>query len=559
MRSVASGVERAGPLSLRPTWATLRSGGRTASPVPLGLVMAALLTTAVLLIPPLYLVIRAAEGWQRSWQWLLHPRTWHLLHNSLVLAGAVTVTAVALALPLAWLLARTDLRHKRLWLVLLALPLAMPSYVGTFALQAAVQPGGVAAILLESLAGRVTLPRVEGFWGAWWVLTLFTYPYVLLPVRAAWSRFDPGLEEAARSLGVGRARRFWRVVLPQLWPSVTAGALVVAMYVLSDFGAVSLVRYDTLPLAIYAQYGGSFDRARAAVLALLLLLITVVLHRVERAVQRRQAVLFRAQPGVPRPPSPVRLGRWAGPATLACALVAVAAWGLPALSLLHWLSWGLVRGTSGVDHLRAVAQAAASSVYVAALAAAVAVAAAFPLAYLTTRFPGRLARAVEEAAYLSFGLPGIVVALALVFFGVRYLGPLYQTISLLVMAHTVHFMPQALAPQSAALARLNPHLEEVARSLGERPAGVLRRVVLPLLRPGVLAGASLVFLTSIKELPSTLLLSPTGFRTLAALTWMSAAEGFFARAALPGLVLLGVSAASVAIMLRHEQERWGHR
>lgn len=535
----------------------LPPGRRTAPSVPPGLATAALLTTVLLLIPPLYLVVRAAGGLQRSWQWLLHPRIWHLLHNSLLLAAVVTVTAVALALPLAWLLARTDLPRKRLWLVLLALPLAMPSYVGTFALMAAVQPGGVVAALLEPVVGRAMIPRIEGFWGAWWVLTLFTYPYVLLPVRAAWARLDPALEEAARSLGVGRAGRFWRVTLPQLGPSVTAGALVVALYVLSDFGAVSLVRYETLPLAIYAQYGGSFDRARAALLALLLLAITVALHRLQRAVRRRQATLFRAQPGVPRPASPVRLGRWRVALALACALVALAAWGLPALSLLHWLSWWLVGGSGGGEHLKALAQAAAGSVYVAALAAAGTVVAAFPLAYLTARFPGRLARAVEEAAYVSFGLPGIVVALALVFFGVRYLGPLYQTMGLLVMAHVVHFMPQALGPQSAALARLNPHLEEVARSLGQRPAGVLRKVVLPLLRPGVIAGASLVFLTSIKELPSTLLLSPIGFRTLATLTWMSAAEGFFARAALPGLVLLGVSAASVAIMLRHEEERWG--
>ncbi|NLG68341.1 MAG: iron ABC transporter permease, partial [Firmicutes bacterium] len=489
MKGVASGMGRVGAVRLGPTWPTFRSGGRTAPSIPLGLAVAALVTTAVLLIPPLYLVVRAAGSLQRSWVWLVHPRTWHLLHTSLVLAAVVTVTAVALALPLAWLLARTDLPHKRLWLVLLALPLAMPSYVGTFALMAAVQPGGVMAIVLEPVVGQAALPRVEGFWGAWWVLTLFTYPYVLLPVRAAWARLDPALEEAARSLGVGRAERFWRVTLPQLGPSVTAGALVVALYVLSDFGAVSLVRYGTLPLAIYAQYGGSFDRARAALLALLLLSITVTLHRLQRALHRRQAALFRAQPGVPRPACPVRLGHWRVAAALACAFVALAAWGLPALSLLHWLSWGLVAGPAKVENLKALAQAAAGSVYVAALAAAATVAAAFPLAYLTARFPGRLGRAVEEAAYASFGLPGIVVALALVFFGVRYLGPLYQTIGLLVMAHVVHFMPQALAPQASALARLNPHLEEVACSLGERPAGVLRRVVLPLLRPGVMAGA----------------------------------------------------------------------
>ena len=556
MRDAASGLSR-GPALRWPAGLSQALGrGRTlAPPLPRGMGLAAGLIVAVLLLPPAYLVVRAAEGLQRSWPWLLHPRTWHLLQNSLLLALAVSLAAVALGLPLAWLLARTDLRGRWLWLVLLALPLAMPSYVGSFALMAATQPGGALAWLLEGLWGPGRLPRLEGFWGAWWALTLFTFPYVLLPVRAAWLRIDAALEEAARSLGAGRAARFWRVVFPQLWPSASVGALVVALYVLSDFGAVSLLRYDTLTLAIYVQYAGSFDRSRAALLALLLVGITVALHRLQLAAQRHQARLFRAQPGAPRPAPAVRLGRWQLPAAVACALVAGAAWGLPALSLVHWWWWGAVQGQGG-ENLRVLGQAVAGSVYLASLAAVLTVVAAFPLAYVTTRHPGPLARWVQEAAYASLGLPGIVLALALVFFGANYLGPLYQTLSLVVLAHMIHFMPQALGPEAAALARLNPHLEEVARSLGHSPASVLRRVVLPLLRPGVLAAASLVFLTSIKELPSTLLLSPTGFRTLATLTWMSAAEGFFARAALPGLVLLAVSAVSVGVMLRHERERW---
>ena len=332
---------------------------------------------------------------------------------------------------------------------------------------------------------------------------------------------------------------------------MTAGALVVALYVLSDFGAVSLVRFETLTLAIYAQYAAAFDRARAALLAGMLLVLTVALHRLEQAMHRRAAVWFRTQPGSVRPAPVVRLGRWRWPAVGACVALAAASWGLPALSLVHWL----VQAGPGQEAIGVVAAAAGGSVAVAALASVTASAAALPLAYLTVRYPGPLARWVQEAAYLSFGLPGLAVALALVFFAARYATPLYQTLGLLVLAHALHFLPQALGAQRSAVARLNPHLEEVARSLGCGPLGVVRRVVWPLLRPGVMTGASLVFLTSMKELPSTLLLAPVGWRTLAAQTWMHATEGFFGKAALPGLVLLFTSALSVALMLRYEERQ----
>ncbi len=532
-------------------------------PIPPAIAAAALAVTAALLIPPGYLLVRAASAVDRLGAWIWHPRIGQLLQASVLLAGAVTVAAVGLALPLAWLLARTDLPGRSLWRVLLALPLAIPSYVGAFALIAAVHPDGVVAALLYPLFGKVTLPRFEGFAGAWVSLTFFTYPFVLLPVQAAWSRLDPALEEAARSLGLGPAAVFRRVTFPLLRPAIASGALLVALYVVSDFGAVSLMRYETLTLAIYLQYGAAFDRSRAAVLALLLMAVTAAVHRLELASRRRPgASFYRSDPAAARQAPPLRLGLASVPAVGACALVALAVVGVPAMSLVHWLVRGLTRDSPadslwGLEPFATLARAAWGSVSVASAAAAGAVVAAFPIAWLVARNSGRLGRAVEQLTFLSYGLPGIVLALSLVFFGIRFLGPLYQTLVLLVAAHVLHFLPQAVGPEAACLAQLNPRLEEVARSLGKKPTEVLRRVTVPLLQPGLLAGASLVFLTSIKELPATLLLAPVGFRTLATLTWLSAAEGFFARAALPGLLLLVVSGVSVGLLLRHQEQRWG--
>ena len=143
----------------------------------------------------------------------------------------------------------------------------------------------------------------------------------------------------------------------------------------------------------------------------------------------------------------------------------------------------------------------------------------------------------------------------MVFFGARYAPALYQTEALLVFAYTLHFLPQALGTVRTSLLKVNPHLEEAARSLGRSPWGVLTGVTVPLVRSGVLTGAALVFLTTMKELPATLLLGPTGFNTLATRIWSWTEEAFFAQAAPYCFVLIAASSVSLAILLAYEQER----
>jgi len=163
------------------------------------------------------------------------------------------------------------------------------------------------------------------------------------------------------------------------------------------------------------------------------------------------------------------------------------------------------------------------------------------VAILVVRRPGGLSRLFERVAYAGFALPGIVVALALVFFGINVLPSLYQTLPMLLAAYVILFIPQAIGAERASLLQLSPSLEEAGRSLGQRPLSVLRRITLPLIRPGLVGGALLVFLTAMKELPATLILSPLGFNTLAAQVWSNIGEAFFARAALPTLLLLLLS------------------
>ena len=228
--------------------------------------------------------------------------------------------------------------------------------------------------------------------------------------------------------------------------------------------------------------------------------------------------------------------------------------GLGLVLPLSVLTFWLVRGLAAGEPLRLLWVSAWNSAYVSTLAAGIALVAALPVAVLAVRFPGWVATAVERATYLGFALPGIVVALALVFFGANYALFAYQTLAMLVFAYLVLFLPQAVGATRASLLQVSPHLEEVARSLGQSPLRVLLTVSVPLLRPGMSAGAALVFLATMKELPATLLLSPIGFHTLATKIWSATADGFFARAAAPSLLLILVASLPLIWLLRHEGE-----
>jgi iron(III) transport system permease protein len=470
-----------------------------------------------------------------------------LLGRSTALAAAVTVTAILIAVPVAWLTVRTDLPGRRAWAVLAALPLVIPSYIGAYLVVSALGPSGLA----QDLLGVDELPSIYGFPGAWLVLTAFTYPYVLLPVQAVLRSLDPSLEEAARGMGRSPLQAFREVVLPQLVPAIGAGGLLVALYVLSDFGAVSILRFDSFTSVIYTTYRSSFDREGAAALACLLVALTVVVLWLEGRSRRATGAYRRAAPGAQRRSPIVPLGRWRRPALGFVGGVVGVALVLPVAVLLYWST----KSVSGEVDWGTVAGAAGNSLLAAALAALVAAACALPVALLAARHPSRVSAGIERASFAGHALPGIVVALALVFVGTRAWPALYQTLAMLVVAYVVLFLPQAIGAARAALLRIDPHVEEAARSLGRTPFAVLRTITAPLARSGVLAGALLVFLTAVKELPATLLLAPIGFDTLATEIWRTTSDSFFERGAVPSLVLLAVSAVPLALLTIRSQDR----
>jgi iron(III) transport system permease protein len=528
--------------------AALRSTAHAPAP-PAWLVVTGALVALLGLVPIVYLIVLAAGGGEAALALAVRDRTLGVLGRSLLLAATVTTASVLIALPLGWLTARSDLPGRRWWAVLSVLPLVVPSYVGGYAVVAALGPRGALQSFLEPV-GVTRLPELYGFPGAALALTLFSFPYVVVSVRSALLRLDPAYEEVSRSLGRGPWRTFLTITLPQLRPAIAAGALLVALYSLADFGAVSLLQFDSFTRAIYVQYRASFDPTLAAVLALVLVACTSGILLAESRL-RGQAQYHRIGSGAVRPQRIVALGAWRWPALALCIVVVGLSVVLPVSTISFWL----VRGVSVGEPLNLVWDATVNSVIASSLAAALALLASIPVAVLAVRHRGLITAAVERVTYAGFALPGIVIGLAFVFVAARYLPWVYQTLPLLLLAYLVRFVPEAVGITRASLLQVSPRIEEAARTLGRRPVAVLREVTLPIIRPGLAAAGALVFLTAMKELPTTILLAPTGFDTLAVRIWSATSEGFFARAAAPALLMVIVAAISLAVVMRQEQRR----
>jgi iron(III) transport system permease protein len=488
----------------------------------------AAVAVAILAVLPLdLLVVQAVSaGWTRVGQLLFRPLVGTLLLNTALITATATVAASVLGVAVAWCIERTDLPGRRIWGVLAGLPITVPAFVTSYS--------------WVSLT-----PVVQDYGGALLIVTLAYYPLVYLPVAAVLRGMDPALEESARSLGLGPGRTFLRVVLPHTRPALLGGALVVAVHLLAEFGAFSMLRFRTFTTAIYDEYRLSFDGPGASMLATVLVSLCIVLLLLELQL-RGKAHYARIGPGTVRPVHRIKLGRAAPGVVVGLMALIGSALGLPLATLGYWL----LRGGSAALQLGPLISAAATSLAFALGAAVLTILLALPVAVLAVRYPGRLATVIERSTYLTYALPGITVALALVVLSVRYLRPIYQTAPPLLAAYAILFLPLALVAVRAALTHSPPAVEEVARSLGCGQWATLTRVTLPLIAPGLGTGAALVFLFTMTELPATLLLAPIGTETLATHVWASVRSLAFGAAAPYAALMIALSALPTYLLTR---------
>ncbi len=496
---------------------------------------------ALLIVSPMFWLLWQASTVEvsRALDLMFSSVTARITLNSLILMVSVTALSILIGVPLALLTTRTDLPYPRFWTIVATLPLVIPSYIGAIAFVSMFGSGGE----VDSLFG-VTLPRVHGLWGAVFIITLYTYPYVFLTTRAALVSMDSSLVDAARTLNHGPFRSFRRITLPIIRPGIAAGALLAALYAVSDFGTPAFMQANVFTSRIYGEFN-DFAVDYAALLALQLVAIVAVILVIEAGIGQDDETSGGGESG-----STIRLGYWKWPAMGAIATVGIVTLVVPIVIFTTWLF------RSEGDRIPALefqAEVAVNSVYLALLAAAVACAFALPIAYYSARKNSLVSRILERATYIGFAVPGVVIGLALVFLGTQTLPSIYREgVWLLVFGYVVRFLPQAVGTVRSSVLQVEEAEIEAARTLNAGRIETFRRVTLPLIAPGMVAGAVLVFLTTMKELPMTLMLQPIGMDTLVIKVWQAHGALAYRYAAVPALLLVLISGVTMLVLLRQE-------
>ncbi|MFY9714450.1 MAG: iron ABC transporter permease [Microbacterium sp.] len=477
----------------------------------------------VALLPIGYVAEAAfALGGEQLAALIFRPRVGELLSNTLLLVALGVPGAVVLGVGGAWLVERTRLPARRLFAVLLVVPLKIPAFVASY--------GWASAI-----------PSIHGLGGGLLVATLAYYPLVYLPVLATLRGLDPALEESARSLGLGPVTVFFRVVLPQLRLAMLGGGVVVALHLLAEYGAFAFLRFETFTTAIVVAYQSTFAGPNAASLGVVLAALCLILLVVE-ATLRGRLRYARVGSGTPTPAPRVALGRATGFVVTGLVVLVTASVVVPLSNVARWLLAGDLADWLPLPGV------AAQTILLAAGGAVAALVAAFPVAWLAARHPGRITRSIEGAFYIASSLPAIIIALAIVTISLRVIPVVYQTAATVITAYVLVFLPRALVTLRAGIAQVPEGLEEAAQSLGASPLLARFRITVPLLLPSLAAAAALVALGAANELTATLLLAPTGTRTVATEFWAAASSIDYAAAAPYALTLVLLSVPAVALM-----------
>ncbi len=495
------------------------------------------------------------------WRHLVNTVLGDLVVNTLVLAGGVAIGVLVLGVGLAWLTALCDFPGRRFFDWALMLPLAMPAYVLAFVVVGMLDfSGPVQGLLREAFGpGAYWFPEIRSTGGVITVMVLVFYPYVYMLTRAAFLTQGRSTLESARILGLGPWAAFWRGVLPMARPAIAAGVALALMETLADFGAVSVFNYDTFTTAIYKAWFGLFSLQAASQLATLLLLFVALGLLAERRMRGRAR--FHDAPQAARQQRFVLTGVRAWLATAAATLVFLLAFLLPLLQLVVW-AWA----SAATDIDARFITLLSHTLFLGATAALITVACALLLAYTRRRSHDRITASAVGIATLGYALPGSVLAVGIMIaftgfdnlvaraaamLGSEWSGRvLGGTVFALLLAYLVRFMAVAYGPIESGLARVHPALPEAARNLGAAPGEVMRRIYLPLLRPGLLTAALLVLVDVMKEMPATLLLRPFGWDTLAVRIFELTSDGHWERAALPAVTLVLAGLVPVYILVR---------
>jgi iron(III) transport system permease protein len=487
------------------------------------------------------------------------------LRNSLVLGAWTAVLSVAIGLPMAWAVGRTDVPGRRFIQATAMIAYLTPPYLTAIAFVNLFSPNaGLVNRWLRDVAGLPQLTfNVHSMAGLVLVTVLHTFPFVYLLAASALESVDASMEESARILGAGRWRTARAITAPLVAPAVLAGALVAFVNAIALFGSQAIIglpaRIFTLPTRIYALFDHPPQYGLASALSLVFIAITVAALALQRGYLARRSYVTVGGKG--HRPERVPLGRMRWLVLGFCGavfLVAVLAPYLTLAAVSVSRSWGLAfRENLTLQHYRFILleydvtrRAIANSLLLAAAAATLTVALGSLIAWsdLRTRLPGR--RLLDYASLVPLGLPGIVVAVALIQFWLRVPVPIYGTLAIILLAYTGRYVPLAVRSANAAFRQIDPSLEETARITG---AGWLRTfgsVTLPLARPGLFAGWLLVFVPALQELSASVLLFSSGSITLAVAVYNLYETGYLEPVAALAIVTMVIIGAAIWLATR---------
>lgn len=487
---------------------------------------------ALMALLPLGFVLwaTAVTGWETASQLIFRGRVGDLLTNTILLILFTIPICAVLATALAWLTERSDLPGARLWSWLAVAPLAVPAFV-------------------HSYAWIGMWPSLHGLFAGVAISVVAYFPFLYLPLAAAFRLLDPALEDQASSLGLAPFAVFRRVVLPQLRLALCGGMLLIGLHLLAEYGLFAMIRFDTFTTAIIDQFQSTYNGTAAHMLALVLVLCCFVLLGLEAGLRgsRRYA---RLGPGVARQLKIIRLGKWKYPCLLLPLTVAAFSLGIPALTIGRWL----IAGGLGIWRMDEVGLSLFQTLLICLIGGLATTTAAVPIAWLSVRRPTHATRFLEGCYYLASSMPGVVVALALVTVTVRVMLPLYQTVATIVLAYVVMFLPRALVSLRASIAQVPVELEQAAASLGRSPGNALWSTTVRLAAPGAAAGVALASLGIINELTATQMLAPNGTRTLAMAFFALTSEIDYAGAA-PYALLMVIFSMPLIWLLHYQSKK----
>lgn len=495
------------------------------------------------MLPLVALVWIATTGEASAWSHLTSTVLPGYFVNSIMLAAGVALGAMAIGVPAAWWVTHHEFRGRRVAEVLLVLPLAIPAYVSAYAYTDFLQTSGPLQGSLRSITGwqvgHYWFPDIRSLGGAIVVMSLALYPYVYLLARAAFLQQSPSLAETARMLGVARWRMWLSVHLPMARPAIAAGAALVVMETLADFGTVAYFAVPTFTTGIFRAWQSMGDLVSAARLALCLLAIVGVILALERA-SRKRARFSVTRGG--RPPVRRSVGSAGAALLVLCVIPTLLGFALPAFLLIR-----LALDASAELSIARVAGWAFNSIAVAALVAMLATALALLLGYAARTIPRPEVRWVKQMGALGYGLPGAVLAIGVLIVATHAdKWPWMQSVTLtgslalLVYAGVVRYLAVAQNSVDAGFAQITPSIDDASRSLGISGMSLIKRVHAPLLAPSLVTGALLVFVDVMKELPATFALRPFNFDTLAVQAYNFASDERLGEAAIPALLIVAV-------------------